>query len=46
MRYSIMLQLISFLVLVLVGGAALFAWLQSRSEAEQSRSRQTDEIAI
>ncbi len=46
MRYSIMLQLVGFLVLLLLGGAALFAWLQSRPEAEQSRSRQTDEMAI
>lgn len=45
MRYSIMLQLVSFLVLVLVGGAALFAWLQSRPEFEQNRSHQTQEIA-
>lgn len=44
MRYSIMLQLDSFLVLV--GGVALFVWLQSRPEFEQNRSRQTDEIAI
>ena len=46
MRYSIMLQLVGFLVLLLVGGAALFAWLQSRPEANQSHSRQTHEIAI
>lgn len=46
MRYSIMLQLVGFLVLILVGGAALFAWLQSRPEADQSQSRQTHEIVI
>jgi hypothetical protein len=32
MRYSIMLQLVSFLTLLLVGGAALFAWVQSRPD--------------
>jgi len=46
MRYSIMLQLVGFLVLLLVGGAALFAWLQSRSAVDQSQSRQTHEIVI
>jgi hypothetical protein len=32
MRYSIMLQLVSFIALVLVGSAALFAWIQNRTE--------------
>ncbi len=45
MRYSIMLQLVGFLILMLVGGAALFAWLQSRPNFEQNRSPQTQEIA-
>jgi hypothetical protein len=40
MRYSIMLQLVGFLTLILVGGAALFAWLQSRPDLEQSRHSQ------
>jgi hypothetical protein len=30
MRYSIMLQLVTGITLILVGGAALFAWIQSR----------------
>lgn len=34
MQDLIMLQLVGFLVLVLVGGAALFAWFQSRPEFE------------
>lgn len=32
MRYSIMLQLVSVITLILLGTAALFAWLQSRRE--------------
>jgi uncharacterized membrane protein YedE/YeeE len=31
MRYSIMLQLVGFIALVLVGSAALFAWIQNRT---------------
>ncbi len=34
MRYSIMLQLVGFIALVLVGSAALFAWIQNRTVAE------------
>ncbi|MFB2977211.1 hypothetical protein [Microseira sp. BLCC-F43] len=30
MRYSIMLQLVTGITLVLVGAAALFAWIQNR----------------
>ncbi|MBD2322216.1 MULTISPECIES: hypothetical protein [unclassified Desertifilum] len=30
MRYSIMLQIASAIALILVGGSALFAWVQSR----------------
>ena len=30
MRYSIMLQLVGIITLILVGAAALFAWVQSR----------------
>jgi hypothetical protein len=31
MRYSIMLQIVGIITLILVGTAALFAWLQNRS---------------
>ncbi|BAZ03924.1 hypothetical protein [Calothrix sp. NIES-3974] len=31
MRYSIMLQLVAATTLVLVGGAAIFAWIQNRT---------------
>lgn len=31
MRYSIMLQLVTLITLVLVSAAAMFSWLQSRS---------------
>ncbi|MEN9567135.1 MAG: hypothetical protein RLZZ69_2331 [Cyanobacteriota bacterium] len=30
MRYSIMLQLVGIITLILVGTAGLFAWLQTR----------------
>ncbi len=35
MRYSIMLQLVTGITLILVGGAALFAWIQSRPNPTQ-----------
>jgi flagellar basal body-associated protein FliL len=38
MRYSIMLQLVSFLTVILLGAAAFFAWMQNRPASEQSRS--------
>jgi hypothetical protein len=37
MRYSIMLQLVTGTTLILVGAAALFAWLQNRTEPVESR---------
>jgi len=46
MRYSIMLQLVSFLTLLLVGGAALFGWLQSRPQLERDSVLQAEEIAV
>jgi hypothetical protein len=30
MRYSIMLQVVGIIILILVGTAGLFAWLQNR----------------
>ncbi|MBW4621459.1 MAG: hypothetical protein KME17_19125 [Cyanosarcina radialis HA8281-LM2] len=38
MRYSIMLQLVSFLTLILLSTAAFFAWMQNRPPSEQNRS--------
>jgi hypothetical protein len=35
MRYSIMLQLVTGITLVLVGSAALFAWIQNRPNPSQ-----------
>lgn len=35
MRYSIMLQLVTGITLVLVGGAAMFAWIQNRPNSPQ-----------
>jgi hypothetical protein len=36
MRYSIMLQLVGLITLILVGTAAFFAWLQNRPVPNQS----------
>ncbi len=30
MRYSIMLQIVTSITLILISGAALFAWIQNR----------------
>lgn len=42
MRYSIMLQLVGIITLILLGTAGLFAWLQNReippSESESKRA--------
>ncbi|MEP0919719.1 hypothetical protein NC981_23090 [Leptolyngbya sp. DQ-M1] len=38
MRYSIMLQLVGFLTLVLLGTAAFFAWMQNRPTTDQNRT--------
>jgi hypothetical protein len=32
MRYSIMVQLVAGITLILLGAAALFAWIQTRTE--------------
>jgi hypothetical protein len=36
MRYSIMLQLVGIITLILVGTAGLFAWLQNREISPSS----------
>jgi hypothetical protein len=38
MRYSIMLQLVTGTTVILVGAAALFAWLQNRTEPVELRN--------
>lgn len=38
MRYSIMLQLVTLMTLILVGAAALFGWLQRRPGAKPQDS--------
>jgi hypothetical protein len=35
MRYSIMLQIVGIITLILLGAAALFAWLQHRPAPAQ-----------
>lgn len=37
MRYSIMLQLVAGITFVLLGAAALFAWVQNRGEPVELR---------
>ncbi|MGI0483890.1 hypothetical protein ACN4EK_00560 [Pantanalinema rosaneae CENA516] len=37
MRYSIMLQLVTGTTLILLAAAALFAWIQNRSEPIEVR---------
>jgi len=34
MRYVIMIQIVSIIALILLGAAAMFAWLQNRSFQE------------
>ncbi|WP_179228399.1 hypothetical protein [Leptolyngbya ohadii] len=41
MRYSIMLQIVAGTTVVLVGAAALFAWIQNRSTEVRSQSDST-----
>lgn len=45
MRYSIMLQLVVGTTLILVGAAALFAWIQTRPAATEDRASQGIAIA-
>ncbi len=35
MRYSIMLQIVTGITLILLGGAGLFAWIQNRPNSPQ-----------
>jgi hypothetical protein len=45
MRFSIMLQVVSFTTVILLAAAALFAWLQNRPfEEESAVSGQPDRI--
>jgi len=37
MRYSIMVQLVAGVTLILLGTAALFAWIQTRTEPVELR---------
>ncbi|MGG6267462.1 hypothetical protein ACQ4M3_23165 [Leptolyngbya sp. AN03gr2] len=49
MRYNIMLQLVSFLTVILVSAAAFFAWIQNRPTTEQRGSLlqdQTERIKV
>ncbi|MBW4600472.1 MAG: hypothetical protein KME29_12935 [Calothrix sp. FI2-JRJ7] len=43
MRYSIMLQLVTGITLVLVGGAAIFAWIQNRPNPPQQGASLTEQ---
>ncbi|MBW4648466.1 MAG: hypothetical protein KME06_07165 [Kastovskya adunca ATA6-11-RM4] len=46
MRYSIMLQLVISIALLLLGAAALFAWLQSRTAEPQSNLEDTNQSLL
>lgn len=37
MRYSIMVQVVSLMTVILMAAAALFAWLQTRTSPEASQ---------
>lgn len=39
MRYSIMLQVVGLITLILIGTAGLFAWLQNRNSPSESQSK-------
>ena len=39
MRYSIMLQIVGIITLILVGTAGLFAWLQNRNSPSELDSK-------
>ena len=39
MRYSIMLQVVGIITLILVGTAGLFAWLQNRDAPSELNSK-------
>ncbi|MDM9381479.1 hypothetical protein QUB80_12285 [Chlorogloeopsis sp. ULAP01] len=45
MRYSIMLQIVTGITLILIGGGALFAWIQNRpvetTEVNENRNLST-----
>lgn len=45
MRYSIMLQLVAGITLVLVGAAALFAWIQNRPNEMADTGLQNEQVA-
>lgn len=44
MRYSIMLQLVTGIAFILVGSAAMFAWLQYRPGSEQGNNWETNSV--
>jgi hypothetical protein len=45
MRYSIMLQVVGIITLILVGTAGLFAWLQNR-EVPHIKSEFDEEVSL
>lgn len=42
MRYSIMLQVVGIITLILVGTAGLFAWLQNRDSSSELESKRSN----
>lgn len=41
MRYVIMIQIVSIMALILLGSAAMFAWLQNRSFQQRPKLEKT-----
>lgn len=46
MRYSIMLQLVGLITLVLIGMAASFAWLQNRPAPNQGLTSEVSDYRV
>ncbi|MCU0527302.1 MAG: hypothetical protein MUF72_21050 [Elainella sp. Prado103] len=46
MRYSIMLQIVTGMTIILLGAAGLFAWLQNRTPAVKPIGAPSASIAI
>jgi uncharacterized protein YpmB len=44
MRYSIMLQIVGIITLMLLGAAALFAWLQHRPAPTQTSTESSIKV--
>lgn len=46
MRYSIMLQLVGTIALILVSAAALFAWMQARPTPQKTTEKNVNYLLL